>query len=248
VSAVSLVLGRPEAWSLPIATAMERAQLQDLRGRAHRGSLRRLVVTVVGCLGLLGGVGVADGQARLDVRAARDAEPVVIWGDPLPGGAVCMDELRARPRTGAWRCLSSLTLDQSDPDFPQVARQPAGARQPCTHRRVENTSWLCLTSSRPSPLVLRPLQAQRNDPVFFADLRQEHRSSRPPDGSLCTEERRTLPRRGLWHCVTWERLPTNEYRLVQVVDPGAPCTFRSVDEFTGVWSCKSAKPISGRNG
>jgi hypothetical protein len=201
-------------------------------------------VAAAALVGLVGAAG-ATAEARADARASSEVSPVPVWGDPLPSGDVCLDELRARPRKGAWRCISALQLDQSDPDHPQVGRQAAGAKRPCTHRRIDDRRWLCLTAARPSPLVLRPVHVQQNDPVFFADLRQQHLSSQPPDGSLCTEERRALAKRGVWRCVTWERLPTTEYRLVQVIDPALPCTFRSVDEFTGVWSCKSAKPITG---
>jgi hypothetical protein len=154
--------------------------------------------------------------------------------------------LRADATHGAWRCISSIALS-TDPNAPEVAREAHGWKRPCTHRRIEDTgtfsNWRCFTRAKPSPYVLRPAHAQQNDPVFFADLTMTRHTTSPPDGSLCTQEMPQLPNRGTWRCTTWEKLPT-PYRLVQAIDPHLPCTFRFVDEFTGVWSCMSAKPLS----
>jgi len=188
----------------------------------------------------------ASRSCRLALRlsfADPNNPPAIVWGDPLPGGKVCLDELRADATHGAWRCISSIELS-TDPTTPEVARKAYGWNRPCTHRRVEGggSSWRCLTTVRPSPYVLRPVHVQQNDPVFFADLTMTRQTTSPPDGSLCTEEMRRLPNRGTWRCTTWQQL-TTPFRLVQVIEPHIPCTFRFVDEFTGVWSCLSAKPL-----
>jgi hypothetical protein len=147
--------------------------------------------------------------------------------------AICTAEIRMRPTSGAWTCVSWTSTGTADVRF-----RPAGnARGACTHRVVSapNTTWTCETTI-PPPAIVFDLAARSRVPLLFADLRMKHGAR----GQICNEETRASPGGGAWHCYHWEQLdPKAPARLLQPIDPGGPCTLRSVDEITGVWICET---------
>jgi len=211
-----------------------------------RPEVLRVIAGVIALIGAIVGLVTRLETTHPGTEVQNFPEPaVVIWGDVLSKHKVCVDELRANPTSGSWRCISPVPLNDN-PKYPEIARQATWQGGRCTHRLIDDSSrtWQCISTIRPSPFVLRPARQQQRDPVFFADLAQHHEDTRPPSAELCTVESRSAPTLGAWTCMAWQRLPQTPYRLVQVIDPGGPCAYRIVDEFTGVWSCRSTAPIA----
>ena len=163
----------------------------------------------------------------------------VYYGDtamPKPGRGklwarqLCVAEIRASPDRGAWTCASWMGYDSGA--LIRAAHDP-GKR--CTHRVVQPPAdtWTCETTT-PAPRATLDMAQRQKHPIFFTDLTQTSDSP----GSVCTQETRTSPTGGPWKCTTWQQLDASEHwRLAQPIDPGGPCTLRTVDELTGVWTC-----------
>ena len=143
---------------------------------------------------------------------------------------LCVAEIRASPDGGAWTCSSWMGYDSGA--LIRAAHDPG---RPCTHRVVQPPAdtWTCETTI-PAPPSTLDMASRRKHPLLFADLAQTSHTS----GSVCTQETRTSPTGGPWKCTTWTQLdPSEHWRLAQPIDPGGPCTLRTVDELTGVWAC-----------
>jgi hypothetical protein len=193
--------------------------------------------------------------SKLDAPAAtRPATPAavalpavshVVYGAPsvaalrpavsLSGEArrVCSDQLRPRPRSGAWHCNGGRTLGLDE--IGVQANDPGG---PCTHRTTESggASWQCRTRiAIPKVALGMPYGI----PVFFGDLRPGTGVVQRHVDGLCWQEVRPSLRAS-WRCAvgSWRSLDPG-YRAVQAVDPGGRCLERMVDEETGVWWCTS---------
>jgi hypothetical protein len=237
--------GRPRA---PVVQPPEPAPKPSSdHARRRRRTLIAVVVTIASLVRLVLGLGVFHGGgAQPHAPSHANAAPaptrrLVFYGDVRqvpPSGvprdtAICTAEVRMRPTSGPWTCVSWTSTGTSDVAF-RAAGAASGA---CTHRIVlpPNTAWTCETTI-PPPRIVLDLAARSQVPLLIADLRLK----RDSHGSVCNEETRSSPTGGEWHCLRWERLdPKVPAHLLQPIDPGGPCTVRSADEITGVWTCET---------
>jgi hypothetical protein len=141
-----------------------------------------------------------------------------------------LDQVRPKPRSGAWHCASEETLP-----LDEIGVQAIDPGGPCTHRTTVSggaATWQCRTRiAIPEVALGMPYGI----PVFFGDLRPGVVQRR--SGGVCWSEVRSSVR-AHWQCAlgAWRPLDAG-YRAVQAVDPGGPCLERMVDEPTGVWWC-----------
>jgi hypothetical protein len=146
---------------------------------------------------------------------------------------VCTDEVRAKPRSGVWRCKLSSYLS-----FDAVGVQATGGGDPCTHRTTNSGSsarWQCQTRvAIPAVALHMPYKI----PVFFGDLMRGNGIDQKKVPGVCWIEFRAS-QHARWLCgsVTSWRPLLPSFRAVQAVDPGGQCVSRTVDEVTGVWWC-----------
>lgn len=149
---------------------------------------------------------------------------------------VCTDELRPKPRSGAWHCKSSVALP-----FDAIGVQAPDPGGPCTHRTTEGGSgkaWLCKTRiAIPQVALHMPYTV----PVFFGVALRGNGIDEHRVAGVCWQQLRA-GQHAPWKCGlgAWRPLLPS-YRAVAPVDPGGPCVAREVDEETGVWWCYQRK-------
>jgi hypothetical protein len=231
----------------PVPTAKTRSSHSRRVGIAAVTVAIATVVRLAGTLGPAAWPIGGDEHATANTPAAvARTMPVVFYGDlkQIPpsgvprGSAICSAEVRMRAAAGAWTCVSWTPTGTSD----AVLRAAGDSGDRCTHRIVEaaGSAWTCETTIPPPAIMLNPAERSRH-PFLFADLKLSTVAKR--NGRVCTEEVRPSRGGGSWHCLVWERVdPSQHFVVVQPIDPGGPCTLRSVDELTGVWICETGGP------
>lgn len=167
-----------------------------------------------------------------------------VYGDPTPAAllpaakssgqprSVCVDETRPLPLRGAWACRSWVPLGTLE-----IGRSATDTGGPCTHRVVSDAggAWDCWTRIAIPSIALHMPYAV---PLMFGHLIAAA-PGKATSPRVCREESRTSETHGAWSCVGAQDAPVG-WRIAEPIDPGGPCSYRVVDEETGVWSCQSA--------
>jgi hypothetical protein len=234
---------------LPGRTAEEQSPERQDRYFRWGTKLRLLAATLALVGAVLGVASRLDGSNQtvqyLPSGGVADPQPILPqFGDPTPAAllpaakssgqprTVCTDETRPLPTAGRWTCRFWEPLGTLD-----IGRRATYTGGPCTHRVVSDTSgsWNCWTRiAIPSIALHMPYAVALMFGHIIASTDGKATSPR-----VCREEARKSETHGTWTCVGSQGVPAG-YRISEPIDPHAPCSYRIVDEATGVWSCQSS--------